>query len=216
MSVLSAEQAAAVQAAVESGEHVDLAAALQAMIAAENGANAAGGAAPGADPPNRGLDDEGDSSGSDDDRRRRVRRARPKTDGVRLATSIHAAILDEHKNAKEYVRYYDFKKERNRKEAERIASYLDEALRIPLSLKQDLMEMLLRNLAALCEVDRTSNTALLDKMALRPPKQLIPMDYFRAITKDVERDEKVFKTANRTFPKNKKKAPGAGQGAGGT
>jgi hypothetical protein len=53
-------------------------------------------------------------------------------------------------------------------------------------------------------------------MALRPPKQLIPMDYFRAITKDVERDEKVFKTANRTFPKNKKKAPGAGQGAGGT
>ena len=211
MSALSATQAAAIRAAVAAqGDNVDLAAALQEMVAADGGAN------PDANPRNRGLDDEGESSGSDDDRGRRAPRARPRTDGVRLAASIHAAIFDEHKNVKEYVRYYDFKKERNRKEAERIATYLDEALRIPLPLKQDLMEMLLRNLAALCEVDRTANTALLDKMALRPPKQLIPMDYFRAITKDVERDEKVFKTANRTFPKNKKKAPGAGQGAGGT
>jgi hypothetical protein len=123
----------------------------------------------------------------------------------RLGETIMKRMLANHSSASEYVRFFRFRKDRNQHEARRLAQVIDSARSASVSLKYDFMEMLIRNLAGICEVDKYNNPALLDKIEFAPPQELIPRDIFRALTKDAKRDSEMRKSANK-----KNKTPGDG------
>ena len=120
----------------------------------------------------------------------------------RIAKTIMKNILA----TSEYVRFFRFKKDRNHHEARRLAQVIDSARSAGMSFQLDFMEMLLRNLAGICEVDKYNNPGLLEKIEFAPPEELIPRDIFRAFTKDAKRDAEMRKAAAKT-PKKPKNPP---------
>ena len=132
----------------------------------------------------------------------------------RIAKIIMKNILANYGSASEYVRFFRFKKDRNHHEARRLAQVIDSARSAGMSFQLDFMEMLLRNLAGICEVDKYNNPSLLEKIEFAPPDELIPRDVFRAFTKDAKRDAEMRKAATKA-PKKPKNPPGDGNGRAG-
>ena len=150
-------------------------------------------------------DDDGDSASPP------PRRAAATHVPARLAKQIMGNILRNYDSAGSYIRSLHFKKERNFHEARRLAQVIDSARSSNVDLSFDFMEMLLRNLAGICEVDKFNNPGLLEQIEFAPPQQLIPREFFRIFTKDAKRDADMRKAAT------KKGTPGGGSGrAGGT
>ena len=124
--------------------------------------------------------------------------ARGKDKPPRLAQEIMHNILRNYESASSYVRSLQFKKERNFHEARRLAQVIDSARSVHTDLSLDFMEMLLRNFAGVCEVDKYNNPGLLEQIEYAPPQQLIPRDFFRAFAKDAKRDANMKKSSTTT------------------
>ena len=198
----SAESKSAAHAALADALQVDVGSlgdALRAAIADVDGAD-----------PGTLTDHQGDDS---DNGMPPARRASAAKTQARLAKDIMGNILRNYDGASSYIRSLQFKKERNFHEARRLAQVIDSARSANIDLSLDFMEMLLRNLAGICEVDKYNNPGLLEQIEFAPPQQLIPRDFFRAFTKDAKRDADMRKAAT----KPKTGTPGGGNGrAGGT
>lgn len=154
----------------------------------------------------------GDSSGSEDGggshRGHRPREAEP-ADG-RLAPVIMQNLLRAHATALDYVRRAEFKNLRSMHEARRTAQAIDAFGRSGVSLHEEGMEILVRNLAGLVQADRFGDPSLLEELEWAPPEDLLPRAVLRTVLKDSKRRAK-YKPGGGAG----KKSSGAGGGAGG-
>jgi hypothetical protein len=116
----------------------------------------------------------------------------------RLASTIYRRITQYSRSCSAYVRDISFRKDRNAHEARRIAQVVDAAVREGASLKQDFMEMLLRNLAAICKADELGEPQIIHEFEFEPPQELIPREALRVALKDSQRYALLRRNGTRT------------------
>ena len=166
-------------------------------------------------------DSDSDSSSSDADRRSRgkskgrssSRRDRakdddgPSLDGQLAPGIIRKLYFGHFRSAYEYVEHQAWEKERNKHEARRHAQVLDAFIFAGATADMEGIEILCRNISALCMADQAKDMHLLEVIEYDPPDELLPAQVRRSAFKDAERLRKL-----RTGPRQ---GVGGAGGAGG-
>lgn len=127
----------------------------------------------------------------------------------RSAPAIMARLKASYRSAPEYVRSIQFNNARAGHEARRTAQALDALIREGVPLHYEGMEILVRNLAGICEADRLGDPAILEGIEWAPPQAIIPRQMLRTVIKDANRHSKLRMPKKTKPPAASGPAPGA-------
>lgn len=165
-------------------------------------------------PPRRGsrLSPEADAASSvgDGDDAEGARVTEAPGDG-RIAEEVVSRMRANHRSALDYVWSLNFSNQRAGHEARRTAQALDALMREGVPLHLEGMEILVRNLAGVCEADKRGDPTVLEGLEWALPQDIVPRSVLRTVLKDAKRRNEL-KPKNKPAPRpNDKGKQGAGK-----